>query len=394
MVPARLIPEEPDLRPTTHDAIPLHLAEPETATKPPRAVELPRMTDEAALEIIGEPKQQTAINEAVEEMIKKGFIRREDRHAAIAYANREAVGIVPNCTTGKYAQHLGTSLRPRLHVWREDLTEQWPRQEYLESESIEHYVVPAPNQDAGAGRTKSRTTIVRRKNGKNRKKTTVEDGHVTKLSVPESFAEVSFAEERTESSTGIETGTGWADPNDGLRETDRWDRRARLNVKWWRTEGRWWKRHGSGVEAARAKEESRALAIEEARAREEARTPARAELMSRIDELPVGERVIARLMLEACTVEVIAKRTSRSVADAERLVSIVRPKLCALAGVEEPVPVPVLPDPKPLRNQRRRRKRETPLPIGTVLHPGKPLPVTVYPMVADPDDRELKVVWW
>jgi hypothetical protein len=380
----------------TNGAILLHRADHETATESPRAVAGPRMTDEDALKIIAEDKQQTAVNEAVEEMIEKGFIRREDCHAAIAYANREAVGIVPNCTTGKYAEHLGTSLRPRLHVWREALTEQWPRQEYLESKSIEHYALPAPNWDSGAGRAKRVTKVVRGKNGKDRKVNRVDDGHVTKLSVPRSFSEIEAGTEVEAIGIGTGTGPDWTDPNerdDGRRETDRWDRRAKANVKWWGTEGRWWKRYGSGVEAARAKEESRASAIEEARAREEARTPARAELMSWIEELPVGERVIARLMLEACTVEVIAERTYRSVADAERLVSIVRPKLFALAGVEEPVPLPVLPDPKPLRNQRRRRKRETPFSIGTIFHPGKPVPVTVYPMVADPDDRELRVVW-
>jgi len=88
----------------THGAI---RAEYETSTESPQAGAVRRLTDEAALKITAKPEQQQAINDAVEYAIEKGVIARADCDAAIAYANREAIGIVPNTIGNDYAAHLG-----------------------------------------------------------------------------------------------------------------------------------------------------------------------------------------------------------------------------------------------------------------------------------------------
>jgi hypothetical protein len=302
--------------------IALHRSEHETPGESLRAVAVPRLTDEAIRkiikaiwkmidlrwEIVTREDVQDAINNVVQDAIVKGIVGAEEEDAAIVWANQTACDIVrltkkkDHAGGLKYADHVWASLTERIRAWmthRECPVDP-------ESESVEHHGFPAPNRDAGAGGPRTVYKNVKGKKDKEgRRVRVVDDGQPRKLNVPKatrSTAWISHYDLATQ------------DERTALRETDRWDRRVKSHVEWVGEEGRW--RDGTSVRAdssaMRARAEAEAMTEAEERAREEARTPARAELMYRIEhELPEGQRQIARLRVEGCTVEQIADRTYR-----------------------------------------------------------------------------------
>jgi hypothetical protein len=356
-----------------------------------------RLTDEAVWEIILAPKQQKAIKNVVKNAIRMGIVGEEEEDAAISWATLEAyeTDLVPNCRSGNYDDYFWSTLTERIRGWLKH--RECPR-EPRKSDSIEHHeFFPAPNPDAGSGDKRSRTKVVIVGSKRKHKRIAGSDVREVRMS---------------KSNPGTPRGMSWAhydydlakqDERDGERETALWDRRAK--AEWWNTERKWWNEHGaSGIwteaDAARAEAEAVARAVADAKARDEARTPARAEQMYRIDELPVQYRQVARLMLDACTLEKIAEQTGRRTEGELRklkgYMTWIKKKL-GWADQSQPTVKKAKPAPALRSSQngggisrtawvRGQYEPVTPEPIETktILVDGKPEVVRVYPLTETP----------
>jgi hypothetical protein len=397
MVPARPASEQQRPRRMAQGAIALHRAEHETSAEPARAEAVPRMTDEAVWKIITARKQQRAINNVVQDAIRKGIVDVEEEAAAISWATLEAYerDLVRKCYSGRYDDYFWSTLTERIRGWVKYGSE-CPRDPRADS-SIENHMFPAPNSGAGTGDKRSRTKVVIVGSKRKHKRIACSDVREVRMS---------------KSNPGTPRGISWAhydydlaeqDDRDGQRETALWDRRAR--AEWWNTEGKGWNEHGaSGIwteaDAARAEAEAVAGAVADAKARDEARTSARAEQSYRIDGLPVQYRQVARLMLDGCTLEKIAEQTGRRTEGELRKLKAymtwIKKKL-GWADQSQPTVKKAKPTPALRSSQngggisrtawaRGQYEPVTPEPIETktILVDGKPEVVRVYPLTETP----------